>query len=142
MFDMGFLELLVIGIIALIVLGPERLPKAARTVGLWIAKAKQGFESVKSEIDRELKVQELQQQIKSQKEQLEQDAGIADLKNSFNETQNILEENSNSILNETNSITNQVTGSDSVAENEIDENLSNSNQVEPNTEQSTSLSKD
>ena len=113
MFDMGFLELLLIGIIALIVLGPERLPKAARTVGLWIAKAKQGFESVKSEIDRELKVQELQQQIKDQKEQLEQDTGLSDLKGSINETQSILEDdflknNANSILNESNSTSDQI----------------------------------
>lgn len=108
MFDMGFLELLLISIIALIVLGPERLPKAARTVGLWIAKAKQGFESVKTEIDRELKVQELQQQIKAQKEQLEQDSGLSDLKESISESRSILEENANSILNESNSISNQI----------------------------------
>jgi len=108
MFDMGFLELLLIGIIALIVLGPERLPKAARTVGLWVAKAKQGFESVKVEIDRELKVQELQQQIKEQKEKIEKDIGIDQLKSSLNETQNVLEDNANSILNESNTISNQI----------------------------------
>ncbi|MGB0495448.1 MAG: Sec-independent protein translocase protein TatB [Kangiellaceae bacterium] len=107
MFDMGFLELLLIGIIALIVLGPERLPKAARTVGLWVAKAKQSFESVKTEIDRELKVQELQQQLKEQKEKIEQEAGINELKSSLEETQNALNENANSILNESNSISQQ-----------------------------------
>ncbi len=108
MFDMGFLELLLIGIIALIVLGPERLPKAARTVGLWVAKAKQGFESVKVEIDRELKVQELQQQIKDQKEKVEKDLGFDQLKNSINETQSVLKDNANSILNESNTISNQI----------------------------------
>ncbi len=76
MFDMGFLEFLLIGIIALIVLGPERLPKAARTVGLWIGKAKQGFDSIKTEIDRELKVKELQQQIADQKAKLEQEFDV------------------------------------------------------------------
>ncbi len=108
MFDMGFLELFLIGIIALIVLGPERLPKAARTVGLWIAKAKQGFESVKSEIDRELKVQELQQQLKDQKDQLEKNSGFDELKSSLNETKNVLEDNANSILNESNTVSNHI----------------------------------
>lgn len=76
MFDMGFLELLLIGIIALIVLGPERLPKAARTIGLWIGKAKQGFESIKTEIDRELKVKELQEQLAEQKAALESELNV------------------------------------------------------------------
>jgi len=81
---MGFLELLLIGIIALIVLGPERLPKAARTLGLWIGKAKQGFESIKTEIDRELKVKELQQQLAEEKAKLESeiefDSGLNSIK--------------------------------------------------------------
>jgi len=92
MFDMGFLEFLLIGIIALIVLGPERLPKAARTVGLFIGKAKQGFESMKTEIDRELKVKELRDQLAEQKAKLEQDLDIGSeirsAKDDLNETVN------------------------------------------------------
>jgi len=102
MFDMGFLELLVIGIIALIVLGPERLPKAARTVGLWVGKAKQGFNSVKNEIDRELKVQELQQQIEEQKSNLEDqlkdnslNTELSDVRNSINKTTSDLNQSLN-----------------------------------------------
>ncbi|WP_196138815.1 Sec-independent protein translocase protein TatB [Aliikangiella sp. G2MR2-5] len=90
MFDMGFLELLVVGVIALIVLGPERLPKAARTVGMWVGKAKQSFNSIKTEIDRELKVQELQQQIKEQQEHLKQGLGANELQESLNETQSAI----------------------------------------------------
>ncbi|MGX5172795.1 Sec-independent protein translocase protein TatB [Aliikangiella sp. IMCC44653] len=67
---MSFFELVIIGIIALIVLGPERLPKAARTVGLWIGKAKYSFNSIKNEIERELQVQELQEKIKQQEQAL------------------------------------------------------------------------
>ncbi len=67
---MSFWELFVVGVIALVVLGPERLPQAARTIGLWVGKAKRGFESVKSEIDRELKIKELQDQIDEQKRNL------------------------------------------------------------------------
>jgi len=89
---MGFLELLVIGVIALIVLGPERLPKAARTVGLWIGKAKQGFNSVKNEIDRELKVQELQQQIEEQKSELEIQIKNNSLKEELSQIKNTVDE--------------------------------------------------
>ena len=84
---MSFWEVFVIGIIALIVLGPERLPKAARTVGLWVGKAKQGFNSIKTEIDRELKVKEIQEQLKEQKENLENQIGTQSIKESLSETQ-------------------------------------------------------
>ena len=95
---MSFWELFVIGVIALVVLGPERLPKAARTVGLWIGKAKNGFNSIKTEIDRELKVKELQEQIEQQKQQIAEQSGLEELKNSqesmnqiMNDVQNPLE---------------------------------------------------
>ena len=59
MFDVGFFELMLIGIVALLVVGPERLPKLARTAGLWIGKGKQFIGSVKADIERELKAEEL-----------------------------------------------------------------------------------
>lgn len=69
MFDVGFWELVVIGIVALLVLGPERLPVVARTVGLWYGKARYFVGTVKADIDRELKADELkrivEQQVKS-----------------------------------------------------------------------------
>lgn len=109
MFDMGFLELFLIGIIALIVLGPERLPKAARAVGLWIGKAKQGFESIKTEIDRELKVKELQQQLAEQKAELEAelnvDSGLSSLKEQLNQTINTIHSETASLKQEIDSPT-------------------------------------
>jgi sec-independent protein translocase protein TatB len=70
MFDVGFWELVVIGIVALLVLGPERLPVVARTVGLWYGKARYFVGTVKADIDRELKAEELKrivgQQAKSE----------------------------------------------------------------------------
>lgn len=59
MFDVGFWELSLVFVVALIVLGPERLPRAARTAGLWMGKARQMLSSVKADIDRELKAEEL-----------------------------------------------------------------------------------
>jgi len=59
MFDIGFWELGLISVIALLVVGPERLPSLARTVGLWLGKARSMLTSIKDEIDREVKVDEI-----------------------------------------------------------------------------------
>jgi sec-independent protein translocase protein TatB len=61
MFDVGFWELGLIAVVALLVLGPERLPRAARTVGLWLGRARRVVMNVKTEIDREIKAEELKQ---------------------------------------------------------------------------------
>ena len=59
MFDFSFGELAVIGAVALVVLGPERLPKVARTAGEWIGKAQRYVSQVKSDINREMELAEL-----------------------------------------------------------------------------------
>jgi sec-independent protein translocase protein TatB len=59
MFDVGFSELLVIGVVALLVLGPERLPKLARDVGRWLGRARRYVNRVREEIDREVELSEL-----------------------------------------------------------------------------------
>jgi sec-independent protein translocase protein TatB len=61
MFDIGFFELCVIGIVALLVLGPERLPRAARTAGMWVGRAKRMIAQVKRDIDEELRQEDLQE---------------------------------------------------------------------------------
>ncbi|EGV30963.1 Sec-independent protein translocase protein tatB-like protein [Thiorhodococcus drewsii AZ1] len=66
MFDIGFTELLLIGVVALVVLGPERLPKVARVAGMWVGKARRTLTSVKQEIDRELKAEELKSILERQ----------------------------------------------------------------------------
>jgi len=58
-FDIGFLEIVIIASIALVVLGPERLPRAARTAGLWVGRARRMVADVKSDIDREIRESEL-----------------------------------------------------------------------------------
>jgi sec-independent protein translocase protein TatB len=68
MFDIGALELLLIGVVALLVVGPERLPKLARTAGLWVGRARRAFVSVKEEIDREIKAEELKDILRKQAE--------------------------------------------------------------------------
>lgn len=63
MFDIGFGELLLIAVVALIVLGPERLPKAARFAGLWVRRARAQWYSVKSELEREMAADELKRSL-------------------------------------------------------------------------------
>lgn len=67
MFDVGFSEMIVIGIVALIVIGPEKLPRVARTVGLLVGRMQRYVSNVKSDIQREMQfedLQKLQQEIK------------------------------------------------------------------------------
>ncbi|GAA0247791.1 Sec-independent protein translocase protein TatB [Marinomonas primoryensis] len=63
MFDIGFSELLVVFVVALLILGPERLPHAARTAGLWVRKIRRSINSVQREINAQLDHEELQQKI-------------------------------------------------------------------------------
>ncbi len=72
MFDLGFWEILVIGAIALLVIGPERLPEVARTVGRWVGKVQKFVNTVKSDVDRELRTDELRKMMDSQKSELDQ----------------------------------------------------------------------
>jgi sec-independent protein translocase protein TatB len=59
MFDIGFSELLVIGVVALIVIGPEKLPRMARTVGVLMGRLQRYVSDVKADINREIELEEL-----------------------------------------------------------------------------------
>ena len=61
MFEVGFSELLMTGLVALIVIGPEKLPKAARVAGLWVARINQSLSSIKADIRQELHAEEMRQ---------------------------------------------------------------------------------
>ena len=63
MFGISFSELLLVGLVALLVLGPERLPGAARTVGLWIGRLKRSFNAIKQEVEREIGADEIRRQL-------------------------------------------------------------------------------
>ncbi|CAD5375379.1 Sec-independent protein translocase protein TatB [Pseudomonas sp. OF001] len=63
MFDVGFSELLLVALVALVVLGPERLPGAARTAGLWIGRLKRSFAAIKTEVEREIGADEIRLQL-------------------------------------------------------------------------------
>ena len=105
MFDIGFLEIVIIASIALVVLGPERLPRAARTAGLWVGRARRMVADVKSDIDREIRESELadmrklgeevnsiKDDVSKATESIKYDDTMADVVDSINESAKTLRE--------------------------------------------------
>lgn len=80
MFDIGFVELVICSIIALLVLGPERLPAAARATGRWIGGARRMFSQFTSELDRQLKAEELREELRKAG-----DVGLDDVQKTVND---------------------------------------------------------
>ena len=74
MFDFGFGELLLLGVIALVVLGPERLPVAARLLGRWIRTARSQWNSVKAELENEIADEELRRNLREASDAMRQGA--------------------------------------------------------------------
>lgn len=76
MFDIGFWELAIIGVVALVVVGPERLPRLARTLGMWFGKGRRIIGNIKEEIDREIQADEMKQALEARmKESMGEDIG-------------------------------------------------------------------
>jgi len=76
MFDVGFWELMVIGVVALLVFGPEKLPGLARTAGFWVGKARRQFSQLRSELERELAMEDVRRM--KQKANIPELKGLAD----------------------------------------------------------------
>ncbi|MGV6852155.1 MAG: Sec-independent protein translocase protein TatB [bacterium] len=81
MFDVGFMEVGLLLIVGLIVLGPERLPKVARTVGMYMRKARSTWSGVQAQIEQELAAEELQKTVLDPKQILDP---LKDLKDELN----------------------------------------------------------
>ena len=84
MFDIGFSELVVIGLIALIVLGPKRLPEVARTAGRWMGQLRRFIADVKQDLDREMHSEDL--------------AELRKLKHELNDTRRLMENTSGDLI--------------------------------------------
>ena len=74
MFDIGFAELIVIGVVALLVIGPERLPETVRTASLWLNRIRRGFNDIKREVQQELHNDSVMQELRKTGDELKQDA--------------------------------------------------------------------
>ena len=63
MFDIGFPELLLVSVVALLVIGPDKLPETVRTVALWVGRIRRGLANIKAEIENEIGADEIRQQL-------------------------------------------------------------------------------
>jgi sec-independent protein translocase protein TatB len=70
MFEVGFSELCMVGLVALLVIGPEKLPKIARLAGFWLGKTRSMVASVKAEIKEELRAEEMRQLFNEQQTEI------------------------------------------------------------------------
>ena len=124
MFDIGFWELTLISVVALMVIGPERLPKVARTAGFWFGRMTRFINNVKSEIDREMKADEL-------KKILEQQASSSGVHEMIDEGKSALEQ--------LNTIDSKIREESSASVIEQQETPAVSESVESNTQSKKSL---
>lgn len=74
MFDIGFAELVLVAIVGLLVIGPERLPGAIRTGGAWVNKFRRGFNDIKREVQQELHNDAVMQELRKTGNQFKQEA--------------------------------------------------------------------
>ena len=87
MFDVGFPELLLVSIVALLVIGPERLPETVRTIMVWLGKIKRSFANIKTEIEQEIGVDEIRQQIHNDSIMKDLDEGREKIQSVFEDMQ-------------------------------------------------------
>ena len=85
MFDIGFVELVLIGIVGLVVIGPERLPGVATKLGRWVGRARHFVGTVKRDIDREIRQEEIRQA-------LDRNADLDEIKSIINDTKYTIED--------------------------------------------------
>ena len=103
MFDIGFTELILVSIIGLLVLGPERLPGAIRTTSLWLGRLRRSFNSIRAEIERGINADEIKQDLHNEAVMQSLKEAESDLRKGLEapdevrELKDILEEQQNSI---------------------------------------------
>ncbi len=74
MFDIGFAELVLVAVVGLLVIGPERLPGAIRTASFWLNRLRRGFNEIKQEVERELHNDAVMQDLRRTGEQIREQA--------------------------------------------------------------------
>lgn len=111
MFDIGFAELVIIGVVSLLVIGPERLPGTVRTVSAWLGRLRRGFNDIKQEVQQELHNDEMMRELRETGEQIKRETD--GLTREFNVA-------GNSIRQQAESLTKPLPGDDSSAQSRAD----------------------
>jgi len=129
MLDIGFLEMATIGIVALVVIGPERLPAVAAKVGRYVGKAQKFVRGVRSDISRELETGDLKQLLGDQKNQIEElrqmvNTATKDIQSSTKDTFKGVEESVSDLKS---------TVTDSNSESRVDDRTSDASNTDTNT---------
>ncbi|WP_041522269.1 Sec-independent protein translocase protein TatB [Gilvimarinus agarilyticus] len=91
MFDMGFFELLLIAIVSLLVIGPERLPETVRSVGLWIGRLKRSLSETRTEIERQIGADDIRRQLHNEQIMRNLEATRREIDDVKSEMNNIME---------------------------------------------------
>ncbi len=97
MFDIGFPELLLISVVALVVIGPEKLPETVRTVALWIGRFKRSLSNIRMELENEIGADEIRQQLHNE-------SIMKELSDTKSELEDIIQNADNSITEAKNSL--------------------------------------
>ena len=102
MFDMGFTEMMLIGIVALVVIGPEKLPGVARTAGKYFARLRNFMTNVRADVESELKADELREMFEAQQKELQslkevvgdvgKDIGLSDISSEISDIASSIED--------------------------------------------------
>ena len=88
MFDIGFSELLLIALVTLLVMGPERLPQAVRSISLWLGRLKQMLASARRDLEQEVGMDDIRQQLHNEQIMRELDESRDHLEESYNQAAN------------------------------------------------------
>lgn len=91
MFDIGFSELIVCAIVALLVIGPERMPEAVRTVGLWVGRFKRSLRETRSEIERQMGMDDIRRQLHNEEIMRDLEQARRDMDQALSDTQHAIE---------------------------------------------------
>ena len=100
MFDIGFFEFCVIAVVALLVVGPDRMPELARSAGRWMGKIKRFTNDVKGDLERELKADELRRMMVDETASIDLSSISTELQETAKEAETVLEEGLFSLKNQ------------------------------------------
>lgn len=134
MFDIGFFELVVIGVVGLLVLGPERLPHAIRMGSAYLGKIRRTVLSVREEFEREVNIKEMQDRVKKQLD----DSGLREVENTLKELKEQIEiepkpaeppKKPEPLSSEANPTISQTDEADAISENRIEGGMVTGNPI-------------